>query len=198
MMQYLLKYAISAILAAAMLWGWCRYKGVSFDRIRSLIRDDPLKYGCIYLALTISIAYGGGKAGAVIIDDLYVADAGSYLNPTNNTVYVALAKKTDLLPDSTEILVYAREPSSTNVADWVRLTPHLTFADHPFAYPLPQGLDATNCNVYVASSYTPAPIVHTNGVWSISGFLIPASGGKMGFKQTRTELKPEEGEENDE
>jgi hypothetical protein len=87
-----------------------------------------------------------------------------------------------MLPDSTEILVYARQLDSTNALDWARLTPHLTYADHPHDYNLP---NATNYNVMVAASFVPGPTVHTNGVWSITGFIIPNSGGKIGFKQTR-------------
>ena len=71
----------------------------------------------------------------------------------------------------------------------MRLSPHLTFADHPHDYALP---NATNYNVLVAASFTPGPTVHTNGVWAINGFIIPGSGGKMGFKQTTTILVQDE------
>ncbi len=130
----------------------------------------------------------GARKGRVTVEDPYIRDAGSYL--TNDVAHVAIEKKSPLLPDDTEILVYARELAQTNAADWVRITPHLTFADHPHDYLLP-GL-ATNYNVLVAADFTPAPTVHTNGVWSINGFLIPGSGGRMGFKQTTTILIQEE------
>ena len=131
-----------------------------------------------------AVLYGGSKGGRVIVDDPYIANAGSCL--TNDVVHVAISKRTSLLPDTTEILVYARELASTNAADWTRLTPHLTYADHPYDYSLP---NATNYNVMVAANFAPSPTVHTNGVWSITGFVIPHSGGKITFKQTRTTLR---------
>lgn len=135
--------------------------------------------------LCAAVIYGGGKGGSITVSDPYIQDDGSYL--TNNVAHVAIAKRTQLLPDDTEILVYYRDKDSTNAVDWVRLTPHLAFADHPYDYQLPGA--ATNYSVMVAANYSPAPIVHTNGVWSIPGFIIPASGGKMGFKQTTTDLQ---------
>ena len=141
-----------------------------------------------FLALATAAAtiYGGGKSGRVVVSDPYIEDAGSWLSPSNGLAYVAVAKRTPLLPDDAEILVYAREAASTNAADWARLAPHLTFRDHPFFYQLP-GI-ATNYDVMVAASYVPAPIVHTNGVWSIPGFLVPGGGGRAAFKGTRTIL----------
>ena len=124
------------------------------------------------------------------VSDPYIRDNGSWLSPSNNVAHVAIAKLSPLLPDDTAILVYAREVAQSNATDWVRITPHLTYADHPHDYLLP-GV-ATNYNVLVAADFTPAPTVHTNGVWSINGFLIPGSGGRMGFKQTTTILIQEE------
>lgn len=150
----------------------------------------PVRYSLALLS-TWAVLYGGSKgpSGRVTVDDPYIRDAGSWLSPSNNVAHVAIAKRSGLLPDSTAILVYARELSQSNATDWVRLTPHLTFADHPRDYLLP-GI-ATNYNVLVAADFTPAPTVRTNGVWSINGFVIPNSGGKFGFKQTRTILKEE-------
>ena len=136
---------------------------------------------CVLAAFAAAVLYGGGKS-RVTVNDPYIEDSGSYV--TNSYVHVAIVKRTPLLPDDAEILVYARELSSTNAADWVRLAPHLSYAEHPFNYLVEH---ATNYNYMVAANYIPAPTVHTNGVWSIAGFIIPASGGKMAFKQTRTE-----------
>ena len=150
------------------------------------IKDGPRSLRVMFSLLsTWAVLYGGSKGpiGRVSVDDPYITDAGSYL--TNDVVHVAIAKRTPLLPDSTEILVYARELASTNAADWTRLSPHLTFADHPHDYAL---ANATNHNVLVAANFSPSPTVHTNGVWSITGFIIPNSGGKMGFKGTTTIL----------
>ena len=140
------------------------------------------------VGVALAAQYGGSKGfiGRVTVSDPYIRDDGSYL--TNDVAHVAIAKRSALLPDDTEILVYAREIASTNAADWVRLAPHLTFADHPHDYAL---LNATNHNVLVAASFVPAPAVHTNGVWSITGFIIPGT-GRFGFKQTRTITIPED------
>ena len=156
------------------------------------IQETPRTFRAALALLTSwAVVYGGGKGpqGRVTVDDPYICDNGSWLSPSNNVVHVAISKRTPLLPDNTAILVYAREMGLTNATDWVRITPHLTFADHPYDYLLP-GL-ATNYNVLVAANFTPAPTVHTNGVWSITGFVIPGSGGKMGFKKTTTILLEE-------
>ena len=119
------------------------------------------------------------RKGTVTVSDPYVQDAGSFL--TNDVAHVAIAKRTPILPDDTEILVYARQVDQTNATDWVRLSPHLTFADHPYDYALP---NATNYDVMVAASFTPAPTVHTNGVWQMKGFTIPGT-GKSAFPNTK-------------
>ncbi len=164
-----------------------------FNKVPKAEKLPPSTRVCLSLLASWAVVYGGSKApqGRVTVSDPYIADAGSYL--TNDVVHVAIAKRTPMLPDTTEILVYARQLDSTNALDWARLAPHLTFADHPHDYSLP---NATNYNVMVAASFVPGPTVHTNGVWSITGFVIPNSGGKMGFKQTRTLLiKQEDNEE---
>ena len=119
------------------------------------------------------------RKGTVTVSDPYIQNAGSYL--TNDVAHVAIAKRTPILPDDTEILVYARQVDLTEPTDWVRLSPHLTFADHPYDYALP---NATNYDVMVAASFTPAPTVHTNGVWQMKGFIIPGT-GKSAFPNTR-------------
>lgn len=127
------------------------------------------------------------RKGTVTVSDPYIQDAGSYL--TNDIAHVAISKRTQMLPDDTEILVYARQVDLTNATDWVRLEPHLTLAQHLLAvagvysweYSLP---NATNYNVLVAANFTPAPTVHTNGVWQMQGFTIPGT-GKAAFPNTR-------------
>lgn len=124
------------------------------------------------------------RKGSVTVSDPYIQNDGSYL--TNDVAHVAIAKRTPLLPNDTEILVYARKVDATNVTDWVRLSPHLTFADHPYDYSLP---NATNYDVMVAADFTPAPTVHTNGVWQAKGFMIPGT-GKAAFPNTRIRKEP--------
>lgn len=127
------------------------------------------------------------RKGRVTVADPYIQDSGSFL--TNDVAHVSITKRTQMLPDDTEILVYARQVDLTNATDWVRLEPHLTLAQHllvegvySWEYALP---NATNHDVMVAANFTPAPTVHTNGVWQIKGFLIPGT-GKAAFPNTRT------------
>ena len=131
------------------------------------------------LALAVACTLFARK-GSITVSDPYISNSGSYL--TNDVAHISIAKRSPLLPDDTSILVYARQVDSTNVTDWVRLSPHLTFADHPYDYALP---NATNYDVMVAADFTPAPTVHTNGVWQIKGFTIPGT-GKAAFPNTKT------------
>ena len=127
------------------------------------------------------------RKGRVTVADPYVQDAGSLL--TNDVAHVSIRKRVQMLPDDTEILVYARQVDLTNATDWVRLEPHLTLAQHllvegvySWEYALP---NATNHDVMVAANFTPAPTVLTNGVWRIKGFLSPGT-GKAAFPNPRT------------
>ena len=142
---------------------------------------------CAFGVLGVAaILYGGGKGGRVTVSDPYIQDAGSYL--TNDIVHVAISKRSQMLPDDTEILVYARQLDMTNATDWVRLEPHLTLAQHLFVegvYFYDYALaNATNYDVMVAANFVPTPTVHTNGVWQIKGFVIPGT-GKSAFPNTR-------------
>ncbi len=133
----------------------------------------------IFAALALACMLCARK-GRITISDPYIVNDGSYL--TNDVAHISIAKRTPLLPDDTEILVYARQVDQTNATDWVRLEPHLTFVDPPYDYSLPY---ATTHDVMVAASYTPAPTVHTNGVWQMKGFFVPGT-GKAAFPNTRT------------
>jgi len=148
--------------------------GKAAERAKRRLRGAALAMFALAAACTIF-----ARKGTVTVSDPYIANAGSYL--TNDVAHVAIAKRTPILPDDTEILVYARQVDSTDPTDWVRLSPHLTFADHPYDYALP---NATNYDVMVAASFTPAPTVHTNGVWQMKGFTIPGT-GKSAFPNTR-------------
>ena len=142
---------------------------------------------CAFGVLGVAaMLYGGGKGGRVTVSDPYIQDAGSYL--TNDIAHVAISKRTQMLPDDTEIMVYARQLDLTNATDWVRLEPHLTLQQYLlvegvyfYDYALP---NATNYNVLVAADFVPAPTVHTNGVWQVKGFLIPGT-GKAAFPNTK-------------
>ena len=171
--------AVAAALAEFALFLWL------YGRIPQLGKA-PRSLHAILAALTVAVTTIGGTKRPMV-NDPYIMDDGSYM--TNDVVHVAIAKRTPLLPDDTDILVFAREIGLTNAADWLRLDPHLTFADHPYDYAL---ANATNYEVMVAASYVPPPSVHTNGVWSIAGFAIPGEVGRFGFKQSTITLIPQE------
>ena len=172
--QYAVMYvgvaALVALASAVTVASMCKAAECAKRRLRRAT------FAMLALAAACTIF---ARKGNVTVSDPYIQDAGSYL--TNDVAHVALAKRTQLLPDDTEILVYARQVDLTNATDWVRLTPHLTFADHPYDYAL---VNATNYDVMVAANFTPAPTVHTNGVWQMKGFTIPGT-GKSAFPNTK-------------
>lgn len=141
------------------------------------------------VAVVLAALYGGSK-GRITVDDPYIVNAGSRY--TNDAVRVAVAARFPYVPADTPVLVYARPEGSTNALDWVRLTPYLTLAEHPYEYAL---ANATNYDIMVAADFTPAPTVHTNGVWQMRGFIVPgtespAAFGKAQFPNTRWRLWP--------
>ena len=176
-LQSAILWACLAFLAALALLAVVRLLSRSARSAARKLRGSGALAALLALAAACTIF---ARKGRVTVSDPYIVDAGSYL--TNDVAHVSVAKRTPILPDDTEILVYARQVDLTNATDWVRLEPHLTFADHPYDYALP---NATNHDVIVASSYTPAPTVHTNGVWQMKGFTIPGT-GKHAFPNTRT------------
>lgn len=173
-LQTVIMWACAAILAALALLVVVRLLSRSLGSVCRL----PFRMASALFALAVACTLFARK-GTVTVSDPYIQNAGSYL--TNDVAHVAIAKRTPILPDDTEILVYARQVDLTEPTDWVRLSPHLTFADHPYDYALP---NATNYDVMVAASFTPAPTVHTNGVWQMKGFTIPGT-GKSAFPNTR-------------
>ena len=164
--------ALILIASVVMLAGL----GKSAEAAKRRLRGSGALAASIALAVACTLF---ARKGTVTVSDPYIQNNGSYL--TNDVAHVAIAKRTPILPDDTEILVYARQVDLTEPTDWVRLSPHLTFADHPYDYALP---NATNYDVMVAASFTPAPTVHTNGVWQMKGFTIPGT-GKSAFPNTR-------------
>ena len=160
---------------------------VNVRRQMRVVRRKLKGSAAVAMAAVAVVCTVMARKGTVTVDDPYIQNAGSYL--TNDVAHVSIRKRTNMLPDDTEILVYARQVDLTNATDWVRLEPHLTLAQHllvegvySWEYALP---NATNHDVLVAVNFTPAPTVHTNGVWQMKGFTIPGS-GKAAFPNTRT------------
>lgn len=149
-------------------------------KIKETLRELGIaKSAIIAMLVSAAIYVGGTKQGTIVIDD-YLVNDGSYI--TNDYVHIAITRATDTIPTSTEILVYARELSSTNSSDWARLSPHLTFADHPYDYTL---ANATNYNILVIANFSPSPTVHTNGVWQARGFVISSRTNTFGFANSK-------------
>lgn len=149
--------------------------------VRDLWRrlDTLGKVVAVIMAVGMTFYAGGKHAGRIIVEDNYIRDNGSYL--TNDVCHIDIAKKISVLPDDTSILVYARELSSTNAADWFRLEPYLTYQNYPYDHALP---NATNYSVMVAADFKNPPSVHTNGVLIFKGFIIPGT-NKAAFPNTR-------------
>lgn len=112
----------------------------------------------------------GPRTGRITFDTRYITDTGSYL--TNDTVHIALAKTSAIIPDSTPVLVHAREVGSTNAEDWVELSPRLTIAGFPHDYTL---AGATNYDVDVMADYVPPAPVVTNDVLVVNALAAKDS-----------------------
>ena len=159
---------------------------VNLRRQMKAVRRRLKGSAAVVMAAVAVVCTVMARKGTVVVSDPYIKDSGSYL--TNDVAHVAIAKRSQLLPDDTEILVYARQVDLTNATDWVRLEPHLTLAQHLLVegvyyhdYTL---VNATNFDVIVAANFTPEQTIHTNGVLQIKGFMIPGT-GKAAFPNTR-------------
>lgn len=157
------------------------------------------KAAALALLACAAVIVGGTKApvGTVSVgDDPYIVNAGSFV--TNDFVHIAIAPRFEFVGSDTEIWIYSRELAQTNAEDWVKLVRaeqgEYTLGEFPMDIPFPF---ATNYNFLVAAKYIPAPTVHTNGVWSIKGFVIPASGNPpsqrtYAFPNTKAILKEDQ------
>ena len=107
---------------------------------------------------------GSTKHGSVTypytdVEMRYLIDAGSYV--TNDYVHVAFTKS-PVVPDSADFLGFYRPTDSTNDLDWVQFLDTTFAAFHspsniPFA-------GAISNDFQFFTTYTPGPVVHTNGV----------------------------------
>ena len=89
----------------------------------------------------------------------YLYDAGSYV--TNDYVHVEFTKSA-VVPDSADFLGYFRPIGSTNDAEWVCFL-DTTFAQFHSPSNVPFAGAITN-DFQFFTTYTPGPVVHTNGV----------------------------------
>lgn len=167
------------IFATAVLWGGlfglaALALGVFVVGVAESVRIwRQARHAAVLALLAVgALIVGGTKPGRVSVSDPYIRDAGSFV--TNDYVHIAIEAKFDFIGADTEILIWSRDVALTNVEDWVQLPGPFVLGDFPADIPFPA---ATNYNFLVASNYIPAPTVHTNGVWNIKGFIIPAGVG---------------------
>ena len=107
---------------------------------------------------------GSTKHGSVTypytdVEMRYLIDAGSYV--TNDYVHVAFTKS-PVVPDSADFLGFYRPHGSTNDLEWTQFV-ETTFAEFrpPVDIPFP---GAISNDFQFFTTYTPGPVVHTNGV----------------------------------
>lgn len=110
------------------------------------------------------IYVGSTKHGIVTypytdVEMRYLIDAGSYV--TNDYVHVTFTKS-PVVPDSADFLGFYRPHGSTNDLDWTQFV-ETTFAEFrpPVDIPFPE---AISNDFQFFTTYTPGPVVHTNGV----------------------------------
>lgn len=107
---------------------------------------------------------GSTKNGSVTypytdVEVRYLYDAGSYV--TNDYVHVEFARSA-VVPDSAPLLGYYRPVGSTNDSEWVQFLDS-TFAEFHTPTNIPFAGALTN-DFQFFTTYTPGPVVHTNGV----------------------------------
>lgn len=93
------------------------------------------------------------------VETRYLTDAGSYV--TNDYVHVAFTKSA-VVPDAADFLGYVRPVGATNDADWVQML-ETTFAEFHSPSNVPYA-NAISNDFQFFTTFTPGPVVHTNGV----------------------------------
>ena len=95
----------------------------------------------------------------------YITDTGSYV--TNDYVHVSIS--TFLVPSSAPFLGYVRPCGSTNDAEWVEFFAS-TFGDFHSPSNIPYAGAISN-DFQFFTTWTPGPVVHTNGVATVNWYL---------------------------
>ena len=139
--------------------------GDALVRLRKLFGKSKVQGVLTAFAVVCAVMYGGSKGTRPVsfprtdIEVAYLVDAGSYA--TNGLVHIAFNSYL-IPPDATIVLSYWPD-GSTNEEDMV------TALAAPLAY-FPNPLDfafenAISNRWYCYTTWTPGPVVHTNGVW---------------------------------
>ena len=131
----------------------------------------PVAEAVLVVGAVAAILYAGTKPPSPVtgrfLFDQYLRDAGSYL--TNDVAHVAAVKQSPLIPDTTPVRVYAQELGHDPAAEWVELSPPITYGDLPADYSLP---NATNHNVMVSLDWVPPSPVITNIAFSAASKIV--------------------------
>lgn len=146
-----------------------------FERFRRL---GPVDKALAVAAIALATMYGGAKTGTVTYpytdpEIRYLFDAGSYV--TNDYVHVEFTRSA-VVPDSADFLGYYRSAESTNDEDWVEFLA-TTFAEFHSPSNVPFAGALTNSFAFF-TTYTPGPVVHTNGVAVVNWQQDYAKDGK--------------------
>lgn len=118
----------------------------------------PFVISMVYVGSTKSIV-GRVEYPYTDVEMRYLTNAGSYV--TNDYVHVAFTKSA-IVPDSAEFFGYARPVGSTNDLDWTCML-ETTFADFHSPSNVPYA-NAISNDFQFFTTFTPGPVVHTNGV----------------------------------
>lgn len=145
------------------------------ERFRRL---TPTEKALAVVAIALATMYGGAKTGTVTYpytdpEIRYLFDAGSYV--TNDYVHVEFTRSA-VVPDSADFLGYYRSAESTNDEDWVEFLA-TTFAEFHSPSNVPFAGALTNSFAFF-TTYSPGPVVHTNGVAVVNWQQDYAKDGK--------------------
>lgn len=181
-------HAVGVVTSLVILHvAWLYILLMSWPRIR---RSIPwLRRHCVQtLVLAVVVAgifkYGMTKGTVTFpytdVETRYLYDAGSFV--TNDYVHVAFTRSV-VVPDTADFLGYVRPCGSTNDEDWVQMLATTFAAFHspsniPFA-------NAISNDFQFLTTYTPGPVVHTNGV-AVINWQKPFDGSTNRLATIRT------------
>lgn len=160
-------------------------------KLRSVFGKSKVQGILVAAAIVGAIMYGGSKGTRNVnfprtdIEQGYLSDAGSYV--TNDMVHVAFT--TFLVPQDAPIFLDYWPDGSTNEEDMV------TAYAAPLAdFPRPFDLyfeNAISNRWYCYTTWTPGPVIKTNGVWQTIWMMDRRDGRYLIPIRTRIELDGE-------
>jgi len=137
-------------------------------------------------AVVLATLYAGAKHSGWVLypytdpETRYLTDNGSFV--TNDYVHVSFTRSL-IVPASADLVGYVRLAGSTNDEDWVQML-DTTFAQFSCPSNIPWAGAWTNEFAFF-TTWTPGPVVHTNGVAVIT-WQQPMDGNTNRFPLIRT------------